>query len=181
MIVFLDTEFTGFTETAELISVGMATDHPTAKTFYREVSNFHRHEASDFVKKEVLPLLEHGACSLPLPKVALATWEWLRDLHREGREEIFIAVDYYGDWVWLEKLLALAAAYGAPTKFPKGLHQRPVDIWPLIRRPEVLELTEAWYASQNYRRHHALHDALANREAALVIAPATPEATDIAD
>jgi hypothetical protein len=58
MKIFFDNEFTGLTDNAKLISIGLV-DEPGLHEFYAELSDSYRlEECSEFCQRKVLPHLE---------------------------------------------------------------------------------------------------------------------------
>lgn len=55
MKIFFDTEFTGLTQDAELISIGARSE--TGQSFYAEISDYDKSKINDFVKNNVISKL----------------------------------------------------------------------------------------------------------------------------
>jgi hypothetical protein len=147
MLIFLDTEFTDFLD-PKLISIGMVAD--SYEEFYAEVP-FPWHEASDFVRETVLPLLNqypHAYC--PVPDLRLRLMTWLEIVRRSG-EDVEICIDYQTDW----------------DLFAEALDHR-VPPWCKPRRVgrEINELLlYSFHKNSGLPEHHALYDAQAARYA----------------
>lgn len=76
MRIFFDTEFTGLTADAKLISIGLV-DESGLNEFYAELADtYELRDCSDFCRRKVLPYLEGEAVQLTLEglRVALVTW-----------------------------------------------------------------------------------------------------------
>ncbi len=142
--VFLDTEFTHLLQ-PQLISVGaVATD---GNAFYCEISGWPREQASDFVVRQVLPLLDGDA--VPYSTAAQAFASWLGE--RAARPVIVITDSAYDRW-------ALAGLLGGEA-LPDGM------CWQRVPLP--YERLDAVVAAMGLRRHHALDDARGLRHALL--------------
>ena len=145
MIIFLDTEFSNFIDT-ELISIGLVSQDD--KKFYAELP-VDRKECSDFVKEVVLPQLgkiKGAQCSLEELNGRLRAW---LESFKTADEPIVIAYDYAGDW----------------TLFCHALDNDP-PVW--VRGVNVYQYLndlkqELFWQESKLERHHALHDAMANR------------------
>lgn len=171
MLVFIDTEFTGFEPDAQLISIGLVSERSETESLYLENKYFDRSICNDFVKSTVIPLLEGGERVCPLGVMGYKVWDWLEQLHVSSGEPIEIAVDYTGDWYWLMALLSEALYAGVPKLMPPGLSAQPVAIWDLISDKRVQEMERSWVLDRGLREHHALDDAIRNRYSTLVLAP----------
>lgn len=147
MLIFLDTEFTDFTDPA-LISLGMVTE--SEEEFYVEVP-FPAHACSDFVRGTVVPLLNqypHAFC--PIPDLRVRLLNWLEIVRRPG-EGVEICIDFETDW----------------ELFVRALDQR-VPTWSTPRHVgrNINELLLYSYHKQTgLPEHHALYDARASRYA----------------
>ncbi|GBG02329.1 hypothetical protein AZSI13_16560 [Azospira sp. I13] len=146
-IVFFDTEFTHLGIDPKLISIGLVSEDGS-RTFYAELTDTYRLEdCSDFVRDEVLPLLEGGACQMRFEEVAHRLSEWLLDFG----DRVVLATDSESyDWPWIQKL------------FWK------LDGWPIWVTPKPLLLTVGDESNQILestllRPHHALNDAQMSR------------------
>ncbi|MGF6638411.1 hypothetical protein OKW38_000490 [Paraburkholderia sp. MM5496-R1] len=75
MLLFLDTEYTGFGQrTPRLISLGIVAED-ASREFYIEFSDtWQIEDCSDFVKREVLPLLEGAPLTFEQGRVRLREW-----------------------------------------------------------------------------------------------------------
>lgn len=161
MLVFIDTEFTGFEENADLISIGMVTDTPIEQTFYEEISDLDMTKCSDFVLKHVLPLRGAADQRKTLMQTAFLCWDWLDKLGQHGRYQI--AADFHGDVHFLNMLLHLAATSGARSGHPRGLEPNWLNIFPAIQSDAIMSAMEQHCHQQKLRIHHALDDAKRNK------------------
>lgn len=164
MHVFIDTEFTDFDPQSELISIGLVAAAPTSPSLYLEVADFDRSKCNDFVRAQVLPLLQGGAMAKDFQSLALAVWDWLAELGKI--EPLRIAIDAEWDWHWLQGLLACAHQLGRPSIMPPGMMPQPLLLLSVID----LRADGSWEAISNrfaeqfgLRAHHALHDATCNK------------------
>lgn len=155
MNIFLDTEFSNFTD-YDLISIGMVAED--GRTFYGERQDFELAACNAFVKKAVLPQLGKRPESLYIRSgLAKAVRHWLQQFEREAP---VICYDFDGDWLLLEELLAPAS--------PAWLQHRNIH-------PRIDDLlVERWFMLHGVPDHHALHDALANRYAYREMAALSP-------
>ena len=155
-MVFLDTEFTDLLD-PRLISIGLVAE--SGEELYIEVPFSIKH-CSDFVREVVLPQLGKSPkafCPLPLLRDRIITY--LARV-RDGEGDIIIAYDYSTDW-WL---------------LHDAMDQRPPG-W--VRNALVLSnmnelLIEEYWKRTGESRHHALHDARANRYAYRPKPPGVP-------
>ncbi len=150
MLIFIDTEFSDFIST-ELISIGLVSQDD--KKFYAELP-IERRDCSDFVKEEVLPLLgkiKGAQCTLDELNVRLRTW---LEQFNNGDEPVVICYDYGGDWT-----LFFHALNNDVPAWIKG-----VNIYSYIN--DLKE--ELFWMESKLARHHALHDAMANRFAFVI-------------
>lgn len=149
MRVFIDTEFTDFTD-AELISFGAVADD--GREFYAELTDFDRSRCSDFVRAIVLPKLgtipaETGTRAA----IGAALKRWLLDLGGD----VEICFDYSGDWKFFYCLVADPET-GALPKSVRGTN--------INAQISDLDLEQYWI-DHGCNDHHALYDARANRYA----------------
>lgn len=144
MRVYLDTEFADWDDPdTDLISIALVSED--GDEFYAERTDFDRRKCTRFVEKNVLPLLgAPGVLRLSEDALKQAVLDWLVQI-----PEPEIAVDYDGDWVLLVRLLA--------PDIPANL--AVTNIYKMLDKEKL----EAYYALHDAPRHHALHDARANR------------------
>ena len=144
--VFIDSEFTSL-ERPRLISFG-AIDG-AGIVFYRELAGWSPQLCSDFVRRAVLPLLDGGAVAPPLAAADFIAW--LRGSGRFDEPVTLISDSGFDRW-------AVAELIGSGD-LPQGVRWRRVPI-PYQELDQVA-------AQLGLRRHHALDDALALRQAVL--------------
>jgi hypothetical protein len=139
MRIFIDTEFTDFTD-CDLISLALVADD--GREFYGERSDFDRAACSPFVHEAVLPQLGQDVSRI-FTRAGLhaAVHEWL-GLFEGG----VFCMDYAGDWELLVDLL---------DGVPHGWQAALVSIDDLEKERYFMDHPEA-------SDHHALHDARAN-------------------
>jgi hypothetical protein len=149
MLVFLDTEFTNFSQ-PELISIGLATTG--VPDFYAERNDFPRERCTRFVQSEVIPLLgrvANAACDVHELGQRLRAW------FDALPEPAIILYDFVADWT----LLCFAFDGELPSKV--GAHEQ---IDQKIFRHSAYKLGEVLIYSADWPPHHALADAKALRE-----------------
>lgn len=79
MRIFFDTEFTGLTDDARLISIGLV-DEAGEHEFYAELADtFRPAECSEYCQQHVLPLLEGGPARLRIRELRPKLRAWLVD------------------------------------------------------------------------------------------------------
>lgn len=152
MFVFLDTEFTDFTNPS-LISLALAAED--GYDFYAERTDYRREDCSDFVRQEVLPLLGRvpgAACTQAELTQRLRTW---LDCFYEPVTLIF---DSERDWV----LLADACLGTTHKQAPPNVGEKVHLASNIITQPTFEKALNAAY-SQALPPHHALADARALR------------------
>ncbi len=153
--LFFDTEFTGLTPDAKLISIGLV-DESERYTFYAELADTWKPgDVGEFALREVIPQLEGGAARMTMPALQAQLADWITALQRP----VMLATDsLQWDWPWIETLLQ--------PNWPQNLARDPL----LLTMNYLCEFDkfeverDAAYAA-GLRRHHALDDALANRHA----------------
>ena len=145
MLIFIDTEFSDFINT-ELISIGLVSQDD--QQFYAELP-VDRATCSDFVKEAVLPLLGKidGAQCLPV-ELNMRLRRWLAQFNK-GDEPVVVCYDYAGDWTLFH--------YALFDDVPPWI--RGVNIYGYINDLKQ----ELFFRESGLARHHALHDAMANR------------------
>lgn len=153
--LFVDTEFTGLTPDAKLVSIGLV-DESGQHKFYAEPSDtWQPSDLGEFAQREVVPKLEGGASLLPIVTLKQYLADWIKGL----RVPVMLATDsLQWDWPWIETLLK--------QRWPQNLARDPLLLTTdyLYAFDAFEAAREAAYAS-GLRRHHALDDALANRQA----------------
>jgi 3' exoribonuclease, RNase T-like len=153
--LFVSTKFTGVSPDAKLISIGLV-DESSKHKFYAEPSDtWQPSDASEFTQREVIPHLEGGASCTPMGTLKKHLAAWIRGL----RVPVMLATDsLQRDWPWMEALLK--------QRWPENLARDP-----LLLTTDYLYEFDAFEAAREaaftsgLRRHHALDNALANRQA----------------
>lgn len=147
---FLDTEYTGLGQRMpKLISLGIVSEDGR-REFYVELADTWRPEdCSDFVKQEVLPLLQGEAIPLAIARERLISW------FAKAPRSLQAACDSITDFNFLLYLLGDVR--------PPNLKTSHFDLRPLIDTTVYHRAVMAHYESDN-REHHALADAQAYRK-----------------
>ncbi|WP_176317934.1 3'-5' exoribonuclease [Burkholderia vietnamiensis] len=145
MLVFVDCEFTDFID-CDLISIGLVADD--GREFYGERSDYDRAGCSAFVREAVLPQLgQYPARVFAREALRKELLTWLDQFSDEP--ERMLCFDYAGDWDLLVDLL---------DGVPEG--------WLACHVDELMDFDRVeTYLREHGGRHHALHDARANRYA----------------
>jgi hypothetical protein len=152
MLIFFDTEFTVLSSDAHLISIGFVSEDGKHE-FYAELSDTYcLTDVGEFVREQVLPLLEGGDVLMTMLELTRRFKNWLERFDMP----IQLSTDSLAwDWPWIQEI------------------QSDLNTWPenLDRKPLILgQSAEMNLAIENaftdgLRRHHALDDAKANRVA----------------
>lgn len=148
MLLFIDTEFSGFTD-AQLISMGLISEDGRHE-FYAERNDVPEADCSTFVRTNVLPLLGPALQRISRREFAFRLWQWLK-----GRGQCSIVVDYQGDWDLLKDLLGY--------RLPNNVYPKPLLLGELSGMPAFLREYYGYFSLNGMQEHHALHDARANR------------------
>lgn len=173
MILFLDTEFTDFTN-PDLISFALVSE-TKVHVLYVEILDYVHENASDFVKQVVVPLLKPNQYGRKRYEAADNLARFLIDI---GEPKIDIAVDFGTDWTLLIELLdeahpELKEKLIGPNRTIEltGYQQGPFFIQVLLERgfnsSDVIskacqakdDYEELWLNQSKELIHHALHDA----------------------
>lgn len=161
MDIFIDTEFTGLTRDAQLLSFGAISEDE--REFYVELHPLPEIGCSEFVREHVLPLFEGGPARCPRPAFGQRLAGWLRS---------FDAPRLIADSDWDAYVLryALTGEYSRADgrlEFPgsDGL-SATLLILPALRAGAAQALAKGMAAhfAQDSRQHHALVDARALRQ-----------------
>jgi len=147
MLIFLDTEFTDLLDPV-LISLGMVAED--GQELYLEVP-FPVEKCTAFVREAVLPHLggePNTSCTVFEVRCHVLTWI---ETIRQAQEEVLVCVDNQIDI----DLLYNALEYRVPGWMACCLIGHDVD----------QSLINRFFAESGLPRHHALHDARANRYA----------------
>lgn len=148
MRIFIDTEFTDHAR-PDLISLGIAAED--GKVFYAERTDYRYEDCTEFVQREVLPLLGKtpgAACTAA--ELILRLREWIDALP----EPAVVYYDFETDLQLLEAILR-----GDRPKNFAGAELVDNKIF----RHSAYKLGEVLTYSNAYPPHHALADALALR------------------
>ena len=98
--VHIDTEFTDFVNT-DLISIGAACEN--GDTFYGENLQYIKSWQSDFVKENIVPLLNPTKYGMSTIELSSRLWVWIDEL---PCDQVIITYDYKTDWVLLDRLFS---------------------------------------------------------------------------
>ena len=155
MRVYLDTEFTRFTQ-PQLISIGMAAED--GREFYAVSKSFSFKQCSAFVRNVVLPIIEHGpTAALDRRELQASLKQWLKD----SAEPVDIVCDFDVD---AELLLELID--GQNDLRLREFNVGGVSVLSGDEYAEIAEGIDAYFAQpRQWPRHHALEDARALRHA----------------
>ena len=149
MRLFLDTEFTGFSHSAQdrkLISLGLVSEDGHAE-WYAEIDGWALDDCDPWVQRNVLSLLTGPFMPRCDARISLLTW------FSERPRRVQIACDSEIDWRFLLDLLGVR---------PINLEPQRHDLAPLIDTPEYHNTVTAYFA-RGHPEHHAMHDARAYR------------------
>lgn len=171
MELFLDTEFTGLRQNAELISLALV--GADDRWFYAEFTDFDREELSDWHREYVLPYLFLEKRERPdfasgqgttfqgeREEVSRRLRQWLA-----GYERVEIWADAPAfDWVFFCEL------FGGALYLPENIFYLPFDLTTLLKlrglNPDADRelLAPGWVAAHRGPKHNALFDAFLTRE-----------------
>jgi hypothetical protein len=160
--IWFDTEFIEDGTTIDLISIGMV--RSDGATYYAETDQWIPGKASQWVKDNVIVHLKGGDCIKPRDVIAREIVEFA------GEKPEFWA--YYADYDWV----ALCQLFGTMMQLPDG--------WPMFCRDIkqwAVDLGDPKLPEQTSTEHHALADALWNKEAWDSIAQIAASRADIAE
>jgi hypothetical protein len=150
MRIFFDTEFTGLTADAKLISIGLI-DESGLNEFYAELTDtYELGNCCDFCHREVIPHLQGGALRQSLGEVRTRLEAWLR---ARGLNTVLVC-DSPRDVTQLAVL------------FPEG---RPANVsievlpWQSNLKRRIFNFGRRIHRQSGFRVHHALNDARVNR------------------
>lgn len=164
--VFYDCEFTDLASDSELLSVGFVVSDLETE-LYIEIADANLETASEFVRKEVLPLFgKFNPEILTRNNAARRIAVWLDELRQGDRcRQIILVSDSTWDWEHLDRLFG--QVYGQ-TSWSMRLNvvgrtvEQLVDFSPRI--PGLSEQIEKYHRKHGFR-HHALVDARALKSA----------------
>jgi hypothetical protein len=153
--IFLDTEFTDLRD-PRLISLGLVTE--AGQEFYAELSDgWQTAMCSDFVINSVLTCLDRtAACKMSRADSATRLVHWLSELG----SEITVVSDVAVDWLLMSDLLQQQNTSGI------AFHHQVLS-WPGSALARHCQLLLEDSLGGNVKRHHALIDARALRQAVL--------------
>lgn len=146
MKLFLDTEFDNLVPHNKLISIALVDEN--MEYFYAELTDTYKvRECSDFVKKDVLPLLRGGEHRMTEHECALKIAQWIEDRDCD----VILACDNYSwDVPHLVKLLNKAVVW------PSNLNKSGV-----IFRFSLMDYDEVPIVEEfGFKVHNALDDAM---------------------
>lgn len=153
MLLFIDTEFTGLGQQyPRLISIGLVSEDGL-QTFYAELQpDSYMERATDWVKANVLPLLNGGHFIMSPDALRKSLAEWIGTLG-----PVKVATDSRDyDHEFLRAILAPWPANVDPEPFVLNInYMQDID--------KFHSALEKAFTSGGLRRHHALDDAKANR------------------
>ena len=155
MRVYLDTEFTQFTQ-PQLISIGLAAED--GREFYAVSKSFSAGQSSAFVRNVVLPIIEHGpTAALDRRELQASLKQWFN----ESAESLQIVCDFVMD---AELLLELID--GQTDLRLREFNVAGVSVLSGVEDAEIGESIDVYFAEpRQWPRHHALEDARALRHA----------------
>lgn len=143
--IFIDTEFTAF-ESPCLISIALVSEDGVE--FYGECADVAPDRCSDFVSMNVLPMLGREPYRvMTIDALSAATHAWLMAVSGRDKKRVVICYDHPIDVMLLWRLIG-----GKPPRLKEKLISLNID--PRMREE---------YFQTHGGRHHALHDARANR------------------
>lgn len=154
MLLFLDTEFTDLGPEGELLSLGLISEDGLHE-FYAERNDFKKSDCSGFVLEAVVPLFGQ----IPGADGTINELNARLRAFIEGLPIVMsVACDYYLDWDFFLHALTLDGELDLPlTIQPVRLN---LNTW--THASGFQDAAEAYFRPGK-RRHHALHDARANR------------------
>ena len=151
--VFFDTEFTHLDEHSGLISIGCLTE--SGKFFYAENDSPDEALYSDFVKNNVITMLEGGYDRMPYSEIASRLKSWVESINGNV---VFLSDAPIFDWPHVQDLFN---QHG----WPKNLSQNGVDELGLNMFQMMLfrqKVEKIFKENISMRRHHAGDDVRVN-------------------
>jgi 3' exoribonuclease, RNase T-like len=150
MRYFLDTEFIECGRHTPLFLISIALMAEDGRGYYREVRDFPKHLANDWVKGNVFPHLGSEDERIPCSMIAK---EILMFLGTDEKPEFW---GYYADYDWV----VFCQLFGSMVDLPKG--------WPMYCR-DIKQLCDDLgnprLPAVGKDEHHALSDAVWNKQA----------------
>lgn len=162
--VFFDLEFTGLTQDADPVSLGMVSEDGTG--FYAEFSDYDRAKVTPWVKENVLSRLLFGAARGGGPRVEAGPRDFVARkalAFLESQATGACRVELWGDCPSYDWVL-FCGLFGGALNLPACVHPYPMDLATYLRLmgldPDASreELAVA-NPSQNKNKHNAFHDA----------------------
>ena len=155
MRVYLDTEFTQFTQ-PHLISLGLVAED--GREFYAVLKDYPRQQCSEFVREVVLPIIEHWpSVALDRRELRESVSQWLNSC----AEPTEIVCDFAIDAELLIDLI------GGNTEHELRMFNiSRVKVMAVSEYEQVAAAVDTYFtAPRQWPRHHALEDARALRHA----------------
>lgn len=153
MLIFLDTEFTGFNQKdTRLISLALV-PADGRNPFYAELAegvDWTRDDCSSFVLDNVLPILKGGDYLIPGAELCDRLLEWYATMPRS----VQIACDSETDFLFLKAILG--------DHWPDNLEKRYFDLRPMVDTTVYDRAVQRYY-TPGRPPHNALTDAQAYR------------------
>jgi hypothetical protein len=148
MKIYFDTEFTGLTENAQLISIGLVDEN--FNQFYAELPlNYDINDCSDFCKKEVLIHLgKNSDKEYSLNNFLIEFDAWLKE-----RPNSILICDSIRDIKQINNIF--------PNKLPYNISIKKISKLENIKR-RTLNFNNRVHKKFNLRTHHSLDDAIVN-------------------
>ena len=155
MRVYLDTEFTQFTQ-PHLISLGLAAED--GREFYAVMKDYPRQQCSEFVREIVLPIIEHWpSVTLDRRELRESVIQWLNSC----AEPTEIVCDFAIDAELLIDLIG-----GRTEHDLRNFNISRVTVMAVGEYEQVADAVDTYFTAQRqWPRHHSLEDARALRHA----------------
>lgn len=155
MRVYLDTEFTQFTQ-PELISIGLAAED--GGEFYAVMKSFPLQQCSAFVREVVLPIIEHWpVATLDRRELRKSLMQWLN----ESGEPLQVVCDFATDAELLIELI-----HGDARDALRAFNIANATVLTALQCEQITDAVDNYFDEpRQWPRHHALEDARALRHA----------------
>lgn len=166
--ILFDTEFADFTNLA-LLSIGLVTEDKKYE-FYKEVNDYDPESCSDFVIKNIIPLMDYDNHGLSYRDLSESLIKWINGL---PCNEVILVADYSGDITIWERLISLPGAVKLEKKvfsktLSKAFNQATIERG-LYDHRNIHKAFKAMTDGISHSlsktpemQHHALYDAHAN-------------------
>jgi len=153
MRVYLDTEFTQFTQ-PQLISIGLVAD--SGREFYAVMKSFPVRKCSAFVREVVLPIIEHWpSTTLDRSELRQSLKQWLN----EAAEPLEIVCDFATDAELLIELID-----GERNHALRQFNIASVAVLSVTQCEQITDAVDSYFTvPRQWPRHHALEDVRALR------------------